>query len=189
MKRSIASACGAALISCALAAPASARPASTGFYTEAGMGAESFIGSAAADAAVGPTLTMRVGWEPFSWLALGVHAEGSNHEATVPPPPTGEWFQLYRASADGRLTARLDTFALFAEGGFGVALMSSNVLEKVALLKPGQSASVSIDAGGGIEYQLQNRHYAFGLAGNWWLTPSFDHLQGAEGRLYLRYTY
>src|SRR5262245_29332258 len=103
---------------CVAPAVAHARPASTGFYTEAGAGAEGFIGSAASDAKIGPTMALRVGWEPFSWLALGIHLDGGNHEATVPPPPTGEWFQLYRAQADGRLTARLDTIAIFVEGGF-----------------------------------------------------------------------
>jgi hypothetical protein len=188
MKRSLASLCGAAALAIT-AAPAAARPASTGFFTEAGAGAEGFIGAAASDSKIGPTMMVRIGWEPFSWFAVGLHLEGSNHEATVPPPPTGEWFQLYRAQADGRITARLDYFAVFAEGGFGAALISSNVLQKVGILDPGEKATVSIDAGGGFEYQLQNRHYAFGLAGNWWLLPQFNHVQGAEARLYIRYTY
>ena len=177
------------LVLAALGTEAQARPASTGFYTEAGAGAAGFIGSAARDSKIGPTLMLRLGWEPFSWLALGMHLEGSNHEATVPPPPTGEWFQLYRLQADGRLTARLDTFALFAEGGLGAAYISSNVLQKVGILDPGERTTLSFDAGGGIEYQLQNRHYSFGLAGNWWVLPQFAHVQGAEARLYLRYTY
>ena len=166
-----------------------ARPASTGFFTEAGAGAVGFLGAAASDADVGPTMTLRLGWEPFSWFALGLHLEGSNHEATVPPPPTGEWFQLYRAQADGRLTARTGALALFVEGGFGAALISSNVLEKVGITSAGQHTTVSLDAGAGLEYQLQNRHYAVGLAGNWFLLPQFAHTQGAEARLYLRYTY
>ena len=188
MKRLAGAALAFALVALA-GTGAQARPASTGFFTEIGAGAAGFIGSAAGDAAIGPTLALRVGWEPFAWLALGVHLEGANHEATVPPPPTGQWFQMYRAEADGRLTARLDTIAVFAEGGFGAALMSSNILEQVGILGPGQHAGVSIDAGAGLEYQLQNRHYAFGLAGNWWLLPQFDHTQGAEARLYMRYTY
>ncbi len=170
-------------------APAGARPASTGFFSEVGAGAAGFIGGAASDSKIGPTLAMRLGWEPFSWFALGLHLEGQNHEATVPPPPTGEWFQLYRAQADGRLTARTGAFAVFVEGGFGAAYISSNVLQKVGILDPGERVSLSIDAGGGFEYQLQNRHYAFGIAGNWWLLPQFDHVQGAEARLYMRYTY
>jgi hypothetical protein len=172
-----------------VATRADARPASSGFFSEAGAGAAGFIGAAAPDSKIGPTLAVRIGWEPFSWFALGLHLEGSNHEATVPPPPTGEWFQLYRAQADGRLTARLDRVAIFAEGGAGLAYISSNVLQKVGILDPGERTTIAFDAGGGFEYQLQNRHYAFGLAANWYLLPQFSAAQGVEGRVYLRYTY
>src|SRR5690242_17780124 len=130
--------CLPALLLVLASRPALARPASSGFFTEAGAGAVGFLGAAASDADIGPTMAVRIGWEPFSWFALGLHLEGSNHEATVPPPPTGEWFQLYRAQADGRLTARTGAFALFAEGGFGAALISSNVLEKVGITSAGQ---------------------------------------------------
>ena len=176
-------------LAAAAAPPAGARPASTGFFSEAGAGAAGFIGAAASDAKIGPTMALRIGYEPLSWFALGLHLEGTSQEATVPPPPTGEWFQLYRAEADGRLTARVGAFAMFAEGGAGVGYISSNVLQQVGILDPGEHVTLSLDAGGGLEYQLQNRHYAFGLAGNWWLLPQFDHVQGAEARLYLRYTY
>ena len=44
-------------------------------------------------------------------------------------------------------------------------------------------------AGAGVEYQLENRHYAFGGAGQWMTMPGFDGTQGVTTRLYLRYTY
>lgn len=168
---------------------AQARPASSGFFAEFGAGAAAFIGSSADDAAIGPTMAARIGYEPFSWLAIGVHLEGQNHEATVPAPPVGEWFQLYRGSADLRLTGRIGGFAMFVEGGGGGAYISSNVLQKVGVLDPGERMSLALDAGAGVEYQLQNRHYAFGLAGDWWMFPQYASTQGAGGRLYLRYTY
>lgn len=168
---------------------AHARPASTGFFAEIGAGAAGFIGGATHDAAIGPTMAARIGYEPFSWLAVGVHLEGQNHEATVPAPPVGEWFQLYRGGVDARLTARVGGFAMFVEGGAGGAYISSNVLQKVGILDPGERVSLVVDGGAGLEYQLQNRHYAFGLAGDWWMFPQYASTQGAGGRLYLRYTY
>lgn len=183
---------GTLVLAGALALPARAahaRPASSGFFAEFGAGAAAFIGTTASDAAIGPTLATRIGYEPFSWLALGFHLEGQNHEETVPAPPSGEWFQLYRGSLDARLTARIGGFAMFAEGGAGAAYISSNVLQKVGVLDPGERLSMVLDAGAGFEYQLQNRHYAFGLAGDWWLFPQYASTQGAGGRLYLRYTY
>ncbi len=182
--------CSAAVAAlAAVAAPAEARPASRGVFTEVGLGASGFLGEARSHAAIGPALALRIGYDLFSWLSLGVHLDASSHEATVPAPPEGEWFQLYRGHADGRLGFRVDEVAFFLEGGLGGAYISSNILGKVDITEPGESYAAAFNAGGGIEYQIQNRHYAFGLAGDWWLIPQFDKLSGVETRLYLRYTY
>ncbi|MEZ4367236.1 MAG: hypothetical protein R2939_13270 [Kofleriaceae bacterium] len=174
-----------------LSAPAAAvaRPASTGYFAEAGFGAAVQLGEAGQSTAPGPQLAVRVGYEPWSWLALGIQLAASSHEATVPAPPEGEWYQLYRGAAEVRLTGRLDRLALMAEGGLGAVYISSNVLEKVAILEPGEALSLAVGAGAGLEYQLENRHYALGLAGDWWLLPAFASTQAVEGRVYLRYTY
>ena len=42
----------------------------------------------------GPGLDVRLGRDLFSWLSLGISLAASSHEATVPAPPEGEWFQL-----------------------------------------------------------------------------------------------
>ena len=168
---------------------ASARPASQGVYAEAGLGAAATLGKAADWTQPGPALALRVGYDLFSWFSVGVAADASTHEATVPAPPTGEYVQLYRARADARLTARVQMIALYAEGGAGAAMLSSNVLEKVGVQDPGQRFALAFAAGGGLEYQLQNRHYAVGLGGEYFLAPGFDALAGIEVRLFLRYTY
>src|SRR5262249_46592052 len=97
------------------------RPAAKGFYAEAGRRATGYLGTARSYAKLGPTLEVRMGYDLFSWLSLGVCAGASSHEATVPPPPVGEWYQLYQARADGRLGFRVDSLAFFAEGGAGAA--------------------------------------------------------------------
>ena len=165
------------------------RIAAKGFYSEAGIGAASYLGGARPYSAIGPSFAVRIGYDLFSWFSFGVHLAASSHEATVPPPPDKEWYQLYRGFADGRLGGRLGRIAFFVEGGAGAAYISSNVLQKVGVLDPGERFSFAFTAGGGLEYQLENRHYAVGLAGDWWLLPNFDAAQGVEARLYLRYTY
>jgi hypothetical protein len=177
-------------LSAGLSAPARAeRPASKGIYAEAGLGGATLLGSNAQYAAVGPSLALRLGTDLFSWLSVGVHLAASSHEALVPPPPEGEWFQLYRGFGDVRLGFRHGALAMFVEGGAGAGYISSNVLAKVMVLDPGERFSLAFTGGAGAEYQLQNRHYAFGLAGAYWMLPQFASTQGAEGRLYLRYTY
>lgn len=168
---------------------AAARPASSGWYAEGGMGVTAFLPNAAGDAAPGPALSVRIGRDLFSWLSLGITASASSHEATVPAPPDGEWFQLYRGAGDLRLGGLIRRVALFVEGGAGVAIISSNILDKVGITEPGETWAFAFHAGAGLEYQLENRHYAFGLAGNAFLIPQFDAVRAIETRLYLRYTY
>jgi hypothetical protein len=165
------------------------RIAAKGFFSEAGIGAAGYLGAARGYSAIGPSFAVRIGYDLFSWFSIGVQVAASSHEATVPPPPESEWYQLYRGFGDGRLGARIGRIAFFAEGGVGAAYISSNVLQKVGVLDPGERFSIAFTGGGGLEYQLENRHYAFGVAADWWLLPQFDAEQGIEARFYLRYTY
>jgi hypothetical protein len=180
-----------ALAVLALAAPrsAAARPASTGWFAEGGLGAVAFLPKASSDAGVGPALDIRVGRDLFSWLSVGLDLAASSHAATVPPPPEGEWFQLYRGGGDARIRGRFDTLAVFVEGGAGIAMISSNVLGKVMITDPGEKFSIAFHAGGGGEYQLENRHYTVGLAADGFLLPQFAAIRAIDARLYLRYTY
>lgn len=171
------------------AGTASARPASTGFFAEGGLGVVGFLPSAAHDAAAGPAMNLRVGRDLFSWLSLGGYLAASTHEATLPPPPENQFFQLYRGGADARVNVQLSRAAFFVEGGLGVSMISSNVLDKVMITTPGTKLSVTIHAGTGGEYQLENRHYAVGLAVDAFIEPEFASTKALDGRLYLRYTY
>lgn len=169
------------------------RVAATGFFAEGGLGAVAFLPRTSRSAAVGPALSLRVGRDLFSWFSVGVFLAASSHEATVPPPPSGQWFQLYRGGADGRLGFRLERLAFFAEGGAGIAMVSSNVLEKVMVLDPGEKYSIAFHAGVGLEYQLVDRHYAVGIGADAFLLPQFAPPSGPvkaiDSRIYLRYTY
>ena len=180
---------GALAVLAARSDTARARPASTGWFAEGGLGAVAFLSKASKDAKLGPAFNLRVGRDLFSWLSVGVTLAASSHEATVPPPPEGEWFQLYRGGAAARLTGSFQRIAVFAEGGLGLAVISSNILGKVMITDPGESRSIAFQAGAGVEYQLENRHYAVGLAGDGFVIPQFDAIRGIDSRLYLRYTY
>jgi len=165
------------------------RAASTGFFAEGGLGAVAFLPKVSTDAAIGPDFDLRIGRDLFSWFSLGIFAAASTHQATTPPPPDGQYFQLYRAGVDGRVNVRFNTMSIFVEGGAGAAMMSSNVLESVMVTTPGQRFSIQFHGGLGLEYQLENRHYGFGVAVDAFLIPQFSEMKAVESRLYLRYTY
>jgi hypothetical protein len=180
---------GATLVGQSTIGRADDRVASTGFFAEGGLGAVSFLPSVAHDADVGPSIDLRIGRDLFSWLSLGVYLAASTHEATVPPPPVDQYFQLYRGGADLRLQGRINRIAGFVEGGLGGSLLSNNVLQQVMVTKPNKLYSLTLSAGVGLEYQLENRHYALGVAVDAFLEPEFASMKGIDSRLYLRYTY
>jgi hypothetical protein len=179
----------------ALAVVASARVAladrttASGAYAEIGLGAAGFLGAARDHGAVGPTAALRVGYDLLSFFSIGGRLELESHAATVPPPPEDQYFQLYHLGGDARVSARIGAIGLFADGGLGLSLVSTNVLAKVGVTDPDEHLTVSFAAGGGLEYQLMNRHYALGLAAQWSLYPGFDAAQAVAARTYLRYTY
>ncbi len=188
-RRSAAGVVAAVLLALGGSSSADPRPASTGYFVEVGLGATAYVGSAADASAIGPTMALRVGRDLFSWLSVGAYLGASIHEATVPAPPEGEYYQLYRGGGDARLGGRFDRLALFVEGGAGVAMISTNVLGKVMITEPGERFTLAFHGGAGAEYQIENRHYAFGLAVDGWLLTQFDAATAVETRLYLRYTY
>src|SRR5215470_12490220 len=169
--------------------PPAGRIASTGFFAEGGLGIVSFLPRVSNDAAIGPSLDFRLGWDLFSWFSVGGYLAASSHEATVPPPPSGQWFQLYRGGGDARLGGRVNAVAFFVEGGAGITMISSNVLGKVMVTDPGEKFGVTFHGGGGFEYQLENRHYAIGVAVDGFYIPQFSQMKALDSRLYLRYTY
>jgi hypothetical protein len=171
------------------AGTANARPASKGFYAEAGFGAVAFVPPDSKNANVGPTMDLRIGRDLFSWMSIGLVVAASSHEATVPAPPEGEWFQMYRGAGDARIGGLAGSVAFFVEGGAGLTLMSSNILERSMTLDPGERWSITFHGGAGLEYQLVNRHYAIGVAAAGFIAPQFSALKAIESRLYLRYTY
>src|SRR6185369_4269001 len=121
MRRSALVLAGSMLV--ALCGTAAARPAASGWFAEGGLGAVAFLPKASRDADVGPALDLRIGRDLFAWLSVGISLAASSHQATVPPPPEGEWFQLYRVGGDARLGGRFDRFAPFIEGGVGVSMI------------------------------------------------------------------
>jgi hypothetical protein len=169
-----------------LLAPVTARAAS--FYSEADLGATVFIGPGADNADPGPSFGGRMGLGIFSWLSIGGFAAASTHEAEVPGPMVGQFFQLYQAGGELRIRVRAGKVGIFAEGGGGWAFVSTNILDGVSITKPDQHNGPYLTAGGGLEYLTDNPRYAIGLAGDFTTFPDFGVLEAVSVRLYLRYT-
>ena len=175
---------------CVWRAPvASAQNYASGPYAELHAGASGFLDVNRDYAAIGPSLGVRAGYDLFRWLSLGGYALGSTHEATLPPPPEQEFFQIYQAGGEGQLRQRFGQFGVFAEGGAGLAFISTNVLDRVGVTDPTQTRlSPAFTVGGGFDYHLQSRHFSVGLGADYTIYPSFAAAQSLTVRLYVRYT-
>lgn len=161
---------------------------SHGLYAELDAGATSFIGETQRYAALGPTFGIRAGKDLTRWFALGAVLTSSTHEATVPPPPEDEYFQLYRGGAELRFTARIGRAALFAEGGASLAYINTNILERVDVTAPDERWSLVWTGGAGFAWYTRNRHFSLGVAGEWAMYTSYESTMAVGGRVYLRYT-
>lgn len=159
----------------------------SGFYAEAGLGASGFLGQTAEYAALGPSVGLRLGYGLTRWFAVGGIVSAATHEATVPPPPEDEFFQLYRLGATARLTLPVGRISIFADGALGAAFVSTNVLDKVEVTQPESHAGLFTSAGGGLAYHIQSRHFSLGVAGEWTLYPAFAASQAVGVRVFLRY--
>jgi len=87
------------------------------------------------------------------------------------------------------ISLAVGALVVWLTAGIGIGVISSNILDKVMVTEPGETFSLAVTAGAGLEYQLENRHYALGLAVDAFLLPQFDAIKALDTRLYLRYTY
>jgi hypothetical protein len=158
------------------------------FFSEADLGAAIFLGEARHSVQPGPAFGARVGWGPAHWLHFGVLAAGSTHEATVPPPPAGELFQIYQGGLTVRVQGRIGRVGLFVEGAGGLSWITTNVLDQVGLTSADRHWGAFFQGGGGFQYHTQNPRFGLGLAGDYVMYPSFDSMQALSVRVYLRYT-
>lgn len=165
------------------------RPVSVGPYAQVGIGGQKMVGKTKRRTNEGPTMALHVGTDLFSWLSVGGRLDLASHEVVLPRPPDGEYTQFYTGAGEARLSLAIGPVAAFAEGSLGYSMVSTNVLETVDILEPGERFSPSIGAGGGFEYQLQNRHYAFGLGGHWNMLTKFARMHTVNVAAHLRYTY
>jgi len=175
-------------LAAALALLASSSVHAADFYSEADLGAMVFIGPGADFADPGPAFGGRMGLGIFSWLSIGGFVAASTHQAEVPGPSVGQYFQLYQTGGDLRIRVRAGKIGIFAEGGGGWAWISTNILDGVAVTSPDQHNGPYLTAGGGLEYSTENPRYAIGLAGDFTTFPQFGALESVSVRLYLRYT-
>jgi hypothetical protein len=158
-----------------------------GFFTEGEVGAVVFLGRVADDVGPGFAVGGRFGFDIFRWFAVQAHLLGSTHETKGDTPVSGQLLQTYQGTLEGKLTLRFRQTSIFAEGGFGAARMSTNVLYALGLAR--YRTGLTAGGGGGLDYHSLSRHFSVGLrAGYFWLRD-IEASQDLIVTTYLRYTF
>jgi hypothetical protein len=158
-----------------------------GLFASGELGAMVFLGRAGRYAAPGPVFGVRLGYDLFRFLALQAHVFGESSDANLPPPTVGQAVQTYVYAAEARFSAPIRRFSLFAEGGFALAQLSSNVLDQVGVTN-GHQFSFGALAGGGVDFHTLNRHFSVGVGTDYLWLANFVNSHALNIHAYLRYT-
>ncbi len=157
-----------------------------GPFASGEVGAFAYLGQAGKYAQPGVAFGVRLGYDLFRWLDVQAHVLGASEDASTPPPQVGQSFQTYLYAGEVRLKLQVHRFQLFAEGGAGLAQVSSNVLHEV--LTHNSNFAFTVVAGGGLDYHTLNRHFSVGLGGDYVWMSTFTGGHALSADVYLRYT-
>jgi hypothetical protein len=161
---------------------------SRGFYAEGDLGALAFAGGNAGKyAGAGPAFGVRLGYDILRFLSVQAHIMGSSAQTRLPGPVEGQSFQtlIYGAEAHGQVQIR--RVGLFAEAGAACAQIPSNVLD-AAGITDGHHFSLTVVAGGGIDYHTLNRHFSFGAGADYLWLANFGKSNAIAAHAFLKYT-
>jgi hypothetical protein len=165
-----------------------------GLYTEGEFGSVVLFGPAGGGK-VGPGFAIgtRVGYDLTRFFAVQAHGIGSTHQTSFPGmPQNDQLLQLYQATVEGKLTYRFGQLSIFAEGGIGLARLSSNLLATVPYgdgYLTRWRTGLTAGGGAGIDYHSLSRHFSFGLRGSYFWLRDISGSRDLIATLYLRYTF
>lgn len=165
-----------------------------GLYTEGEIGSVVLFGPAGGGkVGAGFAIGTRVGYDVTRFFAVQAHGIGSTHQTSLPGmPQDDQLLQLYQATVEGKLTYRFGQLSIFAEGGIGLARLSSNLLATVPYAGGYLTRwRTGLTAGGsaGIDYHSLSRHFSFGLRNGYFWLRDISGSRDLIATLYLRYTF
>jgi len=159
-----------------------------GLYTEGEFGGLWFNGPAGSAVGAGFAVGARVGYDIFNFFAVQAHVVGSTHQTQGDSAIAGQLLQMYQGTVEGKLTLRLVQWSFFAEGGLGVARLSSNLLYALRI-EQRYRTGFTAGGGGGVDYHFLSRHFSVGLRGGYYVLTDVSNSRDGLVTIYLRYTF
>jgi hypothetical protein len=159
-----------------------------GLFTEGEVGAVAFFGRAGDVVSPGFSVGARLGYDLTRWAAVQIHVLGSTHQIAGTNPLNGQLLQTYQAALEGKLTYRFAQTSIFAEGGAGIARLSTNALYVLGV-EPQYRVGLVLGGGAGIDYHSLSRHFSLGIRGDFKVMQELTSSQELFASTYLRYTF
>jgi hypothetical protein len=163
-----------------------------GFFAEAQLGAQGFLGDLGKLASPGPRLSIAFGYELATWLRLILQGEGSLHVTRNRPPPQHSAFEILGAALGLELGIPFNARAmLWGRGLAGVMSTGGDVLHTLGLTK---AHTLGLQYGGelGFDWHMRSRHHSVGLLSGARLLPALSdatYSLALYGSTYLRYVF
>jgi hypothetical protein len=164
-----------------------------GLYTEGELGSVVLFGAAGGKVGPGFAIGTRVGYDVTRFFAVQLHGVGSTHQTSFPGhPQDDQLLQLYQAMIEGKLTYRFGQLSIFAEGGVGVARLSSNLLATVPYnggYLTRWRTGLTAGGGAGVDYHSLSRHFSVGVRGDYFWLRDISGSRDLIATTYMRYTF
>jgi len=163
-----------------------------GFFVEAQLGAQGFVGDLGDVSDPGPRLAFNFGYELTQWLSLLIQGDAAFHNTKNRPPPSHTMYEMLGASAGARFSIPFNArAALWLDGLFGMVWTGGDVLHALGFSK---SVGPSIAYGGelGFDWHVLARHHSFGLLAGAKALPDLarsSYSLALYGSVYLRYVF
>lgn len=141
-------------------------PRHHGVLVESGIGVVGHLGPLKNISPVSPAFSLKVGFEPLSFLLVFAEGELSiaNTSYAQPPPPP-RTYRMYAFGGGVRLTLPIgELFGAFAEGSLGLSRVSEDVLS-VYGYRDAHELNPYFGGRLGVEWYPVNPHLALGLGG------------------------
>jgi hypothetical protein len=163
-----------------------------GFFVEAQLGAQGFLGDLAAVSTPGPRLAVDFGYELAQWVSVLIQGDLAFHDTKNRPQPARSVYEMAGASAGVRFSLPFNArAALWADGLFGMVWTGGDVLHALGFKN---STGPSMAYGGelGFDWHVRAPHHSFGLLAGTRVFPQLvrdGYSLSLYGSAYLRYVF
>lgn len=163
-----------------------------GFFIEAQLGAQGFLGDLGDVSKPGPRLAVDFGYEFADWFSVLVQGDLAFHDTKNREQPAHTVYEMAGASAGARFSVPFNArAALWVDGLFGMVWTGGDVLHALGFK---DASKIGMAYGGelGFDWHVRAPHHSFGLLAGTRALPGLvrdGYSLSLYGSAYLRYVF